>query len=126
MTSLELTILFPAVLLIIFGAVQGALYFHGRNVVLAAAEQGVQAGRADGVSDPGGAAVQQARQFLADTSELDNLTALTITPTVSTTEVRLTVSGRTVSLLPGVQGPLVRQTAAGSRERFTNGAGGAP
>ena len=41
--------LFPVVLLILFGVIQGALYFHGRNVAMAAAEQGVRAARADGL-----------------------------------------------------------------------------
>lgn len=113
--------LFPVVLLIIFGVIQGALYFHGRNVVMAAAEQGVRAARTDGQTDRAGTAADQARQFLADTGELDNLTALSITPDVDTETVRLTVSARTVSLLPGVPGPRISQTASGDIERFTSG-----
>ena len=111
--------LFPVVLLILFGVVQGALYFHGRNVAMAAAEQGVRAARADGQTDRTGVATAHARQFLADTGELDNLTGLSITPAVDTGTVRVTVSARTVSLLPGVPGPAVSQTAAGAIERFT-------
>jgi Flp pilus assembly protein TadG len=117
-------VLFPMLLLLIFGVIQGALYFHGRNVALAAAEQGVRAGRADGQSDPAAVAAQQARQFLLDTGELDNLTDLAIMPTVDGNQVRVTVTARTVSLLPGVPGPQVSQSAAGSLERFTTG--GAP
>ncbi len=112
--------LFPALLLLIFGVIQGALFFHGRNVALAAAEQGVRAGRLDGQLNPAGTAVTQARQFLADTGELDNLTELTIVPVADGQQVRVTVSGRTVSLLPGVPGPRVSQTAAGPVERFTS------
>ena len=91
-------------------------------MALAAAEQGVRAGRADGRSDPAGVAAAQARQFLADTGELDNLTELVITPTVDGDQVRVTITVRTVSLLPGLPGPQVSQTAAGSLERFTAGA----
>jgi Flp pilus assembly protein TadG len=119
---LELTVLFPVVLLILFGVIQGALYFHGRNVAMAAAEQGVRAARADGQTDRAGVATAQARQFLADTGELDNLTGLSITPAVDTGTVRVTVSARTVSLLPSVPGPAISQTASGGIERFT-GAG---
>lgn len=122
--TLELVVLFPVLLLLIFGVIQGALFFHGRNVALAAAEQGVRAGRADGHSDPAAVAAAQARQFLADTGELDNLTELVIAPTVDGDQVRVTITARTVSLLPGLPGPQVSQTAAGSLERFT--AGGAP
>ena len=119
--TLELVVLFPVLLLLIFGVVQGALFFHGRNVALAAAEQGVRAGRADGHSDPAAVAVAQARQFFADTGELDNFTQLVITPAVDGDHVRVTVSARTVNLLPGLPGPQVRQTAAGSLEVFTTG-----
>jgi len=117
-------VLFPVLMLLIFGVVQGALYFHGRNVALAAAEQGVRAGRADGSSDPAAIAAAQARQFLLDTGELDNLTELVISPAVDGEQVRVTVTARTLSLLPGVPGPQVSQSAAGSLERFTTG--GAP
>ena len=113
--------LFPVVLLLLFGVIQGALYFHGRNVAMAAAEQGVRAARADGQTDRAGAAIGEARQFLAYTGELDNLSALSITPEVDAGTVRVTVSARTVSLLPGVPGPQLSQTAAGDIERFTNG-----
>lgn len=111
--------LFPVVLLLLFGVIQGALYFHGRNAALAAAEQGVRAARADGQTNRADTATDQARQFLADTGELDNLSALRITPDVDAGTVRVTVTARTVSLLPGVPGPRVSQTASGDIERFT-------
>ncbi len=112
--------LFPVVLLILFGVIQGALYFHGRNVAMAAAEQGVRTARADGRTDRAAVATDQARQFLADTGELDNLTDLSITPAIDTGTVRVTVRARTVSLLPGVPGPAISQTASGAIERFTS------
>lgn len=112
--------LFPIVLLFFFGVIQGALYFHGRNVAMAAAEQGVRAARADGQTNRAGTATDRARQFLADTGELDNLSELSITPDVNPETVRVTVTGRTVSLLPGVPGPKISQTASGDIERFTS------
>lgn len=115
-----MTVLFPVVMLILFGVIQGALYFHGRNVAMAAAEQGVRAARADGQSNRAATATEQARQFLADTGELDNLSELTIRPDVDGDTVRVTVSARTVSLLPGIGGPRISQTASGDIERFTN------
>jgi Flp pilus assembly protein TadG len=118
--TLELVVLFPILLLLIFGTIQGALYFHGRNVVLAAAQQGVRAARLDGQSDRAGTAEQQTRQFLLDTGELSNLNELTVVVSLDGHQVRVTVTGRTVSLLPGVPGPKVTQTAAGSLERFTS------
>lgn len=118
--TLELTVLFPVVLLLLFGVIQGALYFHGRNVAMAAAEQGVRAGRVDGQSNRAGTAAGHARQFLVDTGQLDNLTGLRITPDVGAGTVRVTVTARVVSLLPGIPGPEISQTASGSIERFTN------
>lgn len=118
--TLELVVIFPVLLLLLFGAFQGALYFHGRNVLLAAAEQGVRAARLDAQPDRAATAVRQARQFLVDTGELKNLSGLTITPVVDGDQVRLTITARTVSLVPGVPGPQVSQTAAGSIERFTS------
>ena len=118
--TLELVVLFPILLLLIFGTIQGALYFHGRNVVLAAAQQGVRAARLDGQPDRAATAGQQTRQFLLDTGELSNLSGLTVVVSLDGSQVRVTVTGRTVSLLPGVPGPRVTQTAAGSLERFTS------
>jgi hypothetical protein len=88
-------------------------------VVLAAAEQGVRAGRTDGAGDPAAVAAAQARQLLTDTGEVDNLTALVIVPTVAGDRLTVTVTARTISLLPGLSGPQVSQTASGSLERFT-------
>jgi len=113
-------VLFPVLLLLIFGVFQGALYFHSRNVALAAAQQGVRTGRADGQPDPVGAAVGRARTFLTQTGELKNLTGLQITPTLSGNQLRIKITARALSLLPGVPGPLVSQTADGGLERFTH------
>jgi hypothetical protein len=105
---------------VIFGAVQGALYLHGRNVALAAAEEGVRAARLDGAARTPAAAAAGARSFLDAVAETDNLSELVITPTVSGEQVRVTVTARTLSLLPGVPGLQVSQTAAGPVERFTS------
>lgn len=118
--TLELVVLFPVLLLLIFGVIQGALFFHGRNVALAAAEQGVRAARLDGQPNPAGTAQEHARQFLLDTGEIDNLSDLSIVPAVTGEQVRVTVTARTVSLLPGLPGPQFSQTAAGPVERFTS------
>ena len=39
---LETVIIWPVVLLLFFGAVQGALYFHARNVAMKAGEEGLR------------------------------------------------------------------------------------
>ena len=117
-TSLELTVLFPALLLLIALAVQAAMYYHARNLALAAAEEGARAGRGLSGTDAGG--VRRAREFLTDAGG-DVLTGIDVTAAGSTpTAVRIQVSGDVLSLLPGVRLPLIAQEAAGPRERFTS------
>jgi len=115
---LELTVLFPAVLLLIGVAIQAAMYFHARNLALAAAEEGARAGRGQTGTDAGG--VLRAREFLTEAGG-DVLTDIEVTSAGSTaTAVRIQVRGDVLSLLPGVRLPLIAQEAAGPRERFTS------
>ena len=110
--------LFPALLLLIGLALQAAMYFHARNLALAAAEEGAQAGRTQTGTDAGG--VRRAREFLSSAGG-DVLTGIEVTSAGSTaTAVRIQVRGDVLSLLPGVRLPLIAQEAAGARERFTS------
>ena len=54
--SLEIAVLFPVVLLLVFAVIQGALYYHARNVALAAASDGLTAARAGRAAARKGAA----------------------------------------------------------------------
>lgn len=120
--SLELVVVFPVVLLIIFGVIQGALYYHARNVALAAAQEGLRAARAETGTAADGA--QGAQQFLADAGGSGVLTGATVTPSRTPTAASVTVTGSSLSVLPGIPGLRVTQTAAGPVERFTIPAGG--
>lgn len=120
--SLELTVLFPVVLLLIFTIVQGALYYHARNVALAAAQEGVRVARAEnGTRAAGG---QAARDFVNQSGGAGVLTGLEVTPTRNATKATVTVSGRAVSAIPGMPGFTITQTAEGPVERFTTPGGG--
>lgn len=117
MVSLELAILFPALLLVIFSAFQAVLWYHARSLALAAAQEGVRAARAEHASLADGQAA--ARAFL-DGAAADTL----LDPMVSTagsgpTQVRVVVRGHALSVLPGVSGPAVSQESRGAVERFT-------
>lgn len=115
--SLELAILFPAVLLLVFAIVQYGLWFHARSLALTAAQEGVTAATTYTANPAAGPA--RAREFL-DTHAGDLLTDVTITTDgTSTTEVRVQVTGRSLSLLPGTPGPAVSQAAQAGVERFT-------
>jgi Flp pilus assembly protein TadG len=113
--ALETAVLFPALLLIILGTVQGGLWYHARQVALAAAQEGVRSGRSV-TADPGDAA-GTARGFARDQGR-GLFADATATDLSSAREVRVRVSGRTLSLVPELT-IAVSQEAAGTRERLT-------
>ncbi len=115
--SLELVVVFPAVLLLIFGVLQGALYYHARNVALAAAEEGLRDARVENAS--GQAGVQRAESFLADAGGTGVLNSSAVTASRSATQVTVTVTGSAPSVLPGLGGFAVSQSASGPVERVT-------
>lgn len=121
-STLELVILFPVVLLVIFGAVQGALYFHARSVALSAAQEGVRA--ASGETGSVEAGSKTANEFVAQAGGDDVLTDLAVSGQRSQTAAKVTVTGRPLSVIPGVLNIKVSQTAEAPVERFTDPNGG--
>lgn len=119
--SLEIAILGPALLLLVFSVVQVSLWFCARSLALAAAQEGVNAARTYS-ADPG-SGVTRARAFINEQAG-DSLTQTTVTSAGSSpTLIRIQVTGRSLSVLPGVPGIEVTQSAAGPIERFTTGVG---
>ncbi|WP_234402109.1 TadE family protein [Thermobifida halotolerans] len=114
--SLEWAVLFPALLLLIAGIVQGGLWFHARQLALAAAQEGVRAGRAEHA--PPGTGTTTAERFLSDHAH-PLLANTAVTDHSSTAEIRIHVTGETLSLVPGMR-IRVTQEAAGAVERFTH------
>lgn len=115
--SLEITILAPALLLLVFSVVQGGLWFYARNLAQAAAQEGVAAGAAFN-ADPG-VAIARTRSFLAAHAG-DSLTGAAVTASGSTpTFMRIQVTGRALSVLPGVPGLAITQDAIAPIEEFT-------
>ena len=120
--TLEIAILFPVLLAVIVAIVQYGLWYHARSLALAAAQQGVTAARTY-TAEPA-AGTQAAREFL-ESHAADTLTAVTITiATAGPGQVGVQVSGRAMSIVPGIPGLDVTQSAAGPIERFTTA--GAP
>ncbi|WP_216699332.1 TadE family protein [Actinotalea ferrariae] len=119
--SVEVAILFPVVLLVITAIVQYGLWFHARSIALAAAQEGVTAARlyqADPAAGP-----DRARAFV-ETHGSDTLTEVTATATVpGRDQIGIQVTGRALSLLPGIPGLAVSQSAEGPVERFTTAGG---
>jgi Flp pilus assembly protein TadG len=115
--SLEIAILGPALLLLIFGLVQAALWFYARNLALAAAQEGADAARGYQASTDAG--VTRAESFLQRAAG-DSLQSATVSSSGSTpTTVRIEVRGRSLSVIPGLPGLPVFQFAQVPVERFT-------
>ncbi len=109
--------LFPAVLLLVFAVIQGALYYHARNVALAAASDGLTAARArTGSSEEG---LRAAASFLERAGGRDVLLDARVAAVRGGGTATVTVSGHVISLLPVLPGWSVSQTASGPVERFT-------
>lgn len=117
-TSLELTILFPVLLLLVFALVQFGLWFHARGLALAAAQEGVSAARLYQATP--GAGVDRATDFLTAHGS-DTLLEAQVNDGSSALRVRIEVTGRALSVLPGVSGLSVSQHAEGPVERFIGG-----
>jgi Flp pilus assembly protein TadG len=115
--TVELAIVFPALLLIVTALIQYALWFHARSLALAAAQQGVAVARAYGSTADAGR--DTALAFVTDHGAGTLLSASAATSNPAVGQVQVVVTGRSLSVLPGVAGPAVSQAAAGPVERFT-------
>jgi Flp pilus assembly protein TadG len=120
-SAIELSIVAPIVVLLIFSTVQFALWLYGRNVALQAAREGVSRLRLADESDAASSvdrtekdteayAAQVGRESLLDP-------AAAATYDARSGRVRVTVTGRVVSLVPAFSFRVTR-TATGEIERF--------
>jgi len=117
MSSLEVVILFPLMILLIMAVTQTALWYFARSAALAAARSGANIGSAYGSSPDDGAAA--ADRFAAAQAG-DMLGAEHATSAGSTAKaVHITVTGDAISLVPGL--PIhVSQSAQQPVEKFTH------
>jgi Flp pilus assembly protein TadG len=117
-TSVEMALLWTAMLLMIMAVTQVALLFYAGQLALTAAEDGLRAGRYQGASSVADAK-RDAEAFLrraAGTSLRAPSVAAALNPATGVLRVR--VSGEALSMLPGV--PLrVSKEAVGAVERVT-------
>ncbi|WP_433498866.1 TadE/TadG family type IV pilus assembly protein [Sphaerimonospora sp. CA-214678] len=115
--SAEVVIALPVVMLTILACMQLCLLFFAQSVALAAAQEGVRAARADGAPRSAGAAV--ARSY-AERTAGGFLHAISASSGGDATTVRVTVRGRSLSLVPFLPSIQVTEEAAGAVERFTS------
>ena len=117
-SAVELVLLTPLLMFVVFLVVQGALYMHARHVVLAAAQQGARLARAQAANDQ--TAVNSARA--GTLSYLHQLGSDVVNdPTVAVTringEATVRVTAHAVSILPGFTLRVV-ETSTGPVEEF--------
>jgi len=113
----ELAVVMPAILVLLFGSIQLGVWFVARATALNAAQSGVNAQRT--LQAPPDAGRDRATSFLRAAGDW----LVDWPPPICTrtaTEVTCTVTGRSLSVIPGVQFR-VRQTAHGTVERWTTG-----
>lgn len=97
--AISVAILWPVMLALVWLCLQTGLYFYGRQVALAAAEQGAQAARTEPVSTA--RADDAATRFVASVGGAW-VANPQVTAELQGDAVRVTVRGDAISLLPGI------------------------
>lgn len=119
-SAIELALLAPALLLLVWLTIQFAVYSQGRQVALAAAQIGARVARQDANTVPGWQALAErsAQSYYAGlgTRVLGGTISATAF-TYGTSEVRVTVTGNVASILFGLKLP-IHETAGGPIECF--------
>lgn len=115
--TVELAVIFPVFLILLFTGVQAALWYHARSLCLSAAQAGLRAGRVDGAGPAEGQAAAQS--FLIRVAD-DSITDTQVSATATTSTLRVEVRGTAPKVIP-IPGLsfTVTQSAEGGRDRFT-------
>jgi Flp pilus assembly protein TadG len=114
--AIQMVFVLPALFAVMFLGVQASLYYHARSVALAAAEEGAREAAGQTGSRESGVAV--AKAFLLDAGGEDVMTDTNVTGTRSAITATVTVTGTTLSVIPGWKGT-VTQRASMPVERIT-------
>jgi Flp pilus assembly protein TadG len=112
--TIQHVFLMPALFTLMFVFVQGAMFYQGRAVALAAAEEGVRVAAAEQGTAYSGIAA--ANQYIDQTTI--GLSSTSVTGTRTAAQAVITVRTHTVSLVPGWR-PTITQSATLPVERLT-------
>ncbi|WP_306192056.1 TadE family protein [Streptomyces sp. MK5] len=115
-TSIQMAIIFPFVLFTTVAVIQASMWYYARQIALTAAREGLTTARAYQSSPADGAA--KARSVLSRTAG-DSLSGYSVSAGSDGQRVRIQVSGTALSMIPGVPGLQVTQSASGPVERWT-------
>lgn len=129
-SAVELVVVAPGVLVLLFLSVQAGLFLYGRVVAEHAAREGVAVLRLaqdQGTADAVGERVQQTVTAYAATVGRETLLSphTTTAYDAAAGTVSVTVQGRVITLVPGVD-LTVRQRVSGQVERFEGDSRAAP
>ncbi|SEC16778.1 TadE-like protein [Streptomyces sp. 3213] len=119
--SLQMAIVFPFVLLTTIAVIQASLWYYAREIALTAAREGLTAARAYQASPADGTA--RAQEVLARSAG-DSLRGYGVSAGSDGQRVRIQVSGTALSMIPGLPGLTITQSASGPAERWTTVSGG--
>lgn len=115
MATIQYVVLMPALFLLLFLGVQIALFYYARSVAIGAATEGARTAAAEAATHGDGEAA--AWSFLAAAGE-DSLRQAAVSATRTATQARVTVTGTSMSVIPGWE-PVITQTVAAPVERAT-------
>ena len=115
-SSIQMVMLMPALFVIMFLGMQGALYYHARTLAIAAAQEGARAAGGQNGTAAGG--MSAASSFVNDAGGKDVLPGAQVTGGRSATTAKVTVTGTSLSVIPGWS-PAVSQSASVPVERIT-------
>ncbi|MER5402244.1 TadE/TadG family type IV pilus assembly protein [Streptomyces sp. NPDC002599] len=111
-----MAIVFPLVLLATIAVIQASLWYYARQIAVTAAREGAAAARAY-QSGPGDG-VARARDVL-ERAAGDSLSGYSVSASSDGQRVRIEVAGTALSMIPGVAGLQVQQSASGAVEQWT-------
>jgi Flp pilus assembly protein TadG len=115
-TAIQMAIVYPFVLLATIAVIQASMWYYARQIALTAAREGLTAARSYQASPADGTA--RAREVLGRAAG-DSLRGYSVTTSSNGQRVQVQVSGTALSMIPGVAGLQVTQSASGPVERWT-------
>jgi Flp pilus assembly protein TadG len=115
-SPVDFVLIFPVLIVILFGIIQGAMWYQAQNVAHAAASAAYNAARTSN-GTPGSGQVAGDGVVSQHPGSLKGA-AVSVVRTAN--DVLVTVTGSAPTFVPGWGGPGVSQTVSGPTERWVN------
>lgn len=115
-SPVDFVLIFPVLIVMLFGIIQGAMWYQAQNVAHAAASAAYNTARTSN-GTPGSGQVAGDGVVAQHPGSLKGA-AVAVVRTVN--DVSVTVTGSAPTFVPGWGGPSVSQTVSGPTERWVN------